>query len=369
MFLKTAEIFHFRNYEKAFLEFASPISVFTGDNGQGKSSFLEALYCALRGRSFHPFVHSQFIQNSREKARICLGLEEEEGCSTLEASFASLESGLKKEILYCGKKVGPSFLVEKFPSLVFTEASMKCIRQGPDQRRAFVDDLLCFGEQRRVKEKFNRVLKQKSRLLKSIKKGLLTPNEAGKMLDALNLPFLQASFLLVQERIKILKNLFLTLESLKESFFKDPATRLDFSYSFLEERELKDKEDIFSLLEEDLKKWKEQEIHAGMLFSGPQKHDIRFLFNDEDSRTFCSKGEQRAFILSLLGSYIRKFPQTFLFLDDVLLELDEKIQNKFLQFLEKNNCQTFLTNCKVISFKTKKMSFFSVKNGTIKRYD
>ena len=369
MFLKTAEICHFRNYEKVFLEFVSPISVFTGDNGQGKSSFLEALYCALRGRSFHSFVNSQFIQNKKERAYICLGLEEEEGQSTLEASFTSLETGLKKELLYCGKRVTPSFLVKKFPGFVFTETSMKCIRQGPEQRRAFVDELLCFGEQRKIRGKFNRILKQKSQLLKSIKKGLLSAKEADKTLETLNSQFLQSSFLLVQERIKVLHNLFFNLGHLKEFFFKSPVPALDFSYRFSEDQELKDCTDIFSLLKEDLRRCKKMEVQTGMFLSGPQRHDIRFLFNTEDSRTFCSKGEQRAFILSLLGSHVQNFPQSLLFLDDVLLELDEKIQKKFLQFLEKNNCQTFLTNCKVISFKTKKMSFFSVKNGTIERYD
>ena len=369
MFLKSAEIYHFRNYQKCSLELTSPISVFTGDNGQGKTSFLEALYCGLRGKSFHPFISFQFVQSQKNKARIYLTLKENEGLSTLDALFFLTESGLKKEILYCGKKTTPLFLIKKFPSFVFTESSVKCIRQGPDQRRAFVDEMLCIGKQKQIKEEFNQILKQKKAFLKNMQREQPFSRETYGTLKALNYKFLQSSFCLVQERLKLLEKLFSSLEILKKDFFKEPVPELSFSYNFLDHKNLKSDTDIFLFLEEDLKQKEKLEIQKGIPFCGPQKHDICFLFNGEDSRTFCSKGEQRTFVLSLLGCYIQNFPTAFLFLDDVLLELDEEAQNKFLKFLEKNDCQTFLTNCKVISFKTKKMSFFSVKNGRIKRYD
>lgn len=368
MFLKSAEICHFRNYQECFLEFTSPISVFTGDNGQGKTSFLEALYCGLRGKSFHPFVSFQFIQNQKKEARIHLTLKESEGLSTLDTLFFLTESGLKKKMLYCGKKTLPLFLAKKFPSFIFTESSVKCIRQGPDQRRAFVDEMLCIGNQRQIKKDFNNILRQKKIFLKNIQREQHLSKETYGTLKALNYNFLQISFKLVQERLKLLKKLFSSLEDLKKEFFKPPLPELSFSYNFLDYKDLINDTDIFSFLEEDLKRKEQLEIQRGIPFSGPQKHDICFLFNGEDSRTFCSKGEQRTFVLALLGCHIKNYPTAFLFLDDVLLELDEESQNKFLKFVEKNNCQTFLTNCKNISFKTRKMSFFSVKNGKIRQH-
>ena len=232
--------------------------------------------------------------------------------------FFLTESGFKKEILYCGKKITPLFLAKKFPSFVFTESSVKCIRQGPDQRRAFVDEMLCIGYQRQIKEEFNRILKQKKVFLKNIQKEKLLSEEAHRTLKALNHKFLQSSFQLVRERIKLLQRLFSSLEDIKKEFFKEPAPELSFSYNFLDCKNLKSDTDIFLLLEEDLKRKGELEIQRGVPFSGPQKHDIRFLFNGRDSRTFCSKGEQRAFVLSLLGCHIQNYPAAFLFLDDVL---------------------------------------------------
>ena len=119
MFLKKAELFQFRNYDRLCLDFDKSINVFIGENGAGKSSFLEALYCALRGKSFHPFVSDQFIQRNKENSKVSLTLREEEGCSHLESSFSLSDFRLKKEFSYCGKKKKASFFLEKFPCFIF----------------------------------------------------------------------------------------------------------------------------------------------------------------------------------------------------------------------------------------------------------
>ena len=365
MFLRKAEGFYFRNYKHFSLEFNTLINIFTGDNGQGKSSLLEALYCGLRGKSFQPFINSHhLVKNNKKQASLSLTLEEEEGISSIKAEFFQQDS-LKKRLFYCGKKTSPSFLLKKIPCFVFTEASMKCIRQGPDQRRAFVDEMLCHDHQKTVKDNFYKVLQQKRQLLDQIKKRLLPYKEAKSLLLALNQQFIKSSVLLTKERLKLLRELFSSLQKEKAEIFKEPKPYLDFSYKISEELE---KEESLSLfLEKEARQKIQQEMQQGRPLYGPQKHEIDFLFNGENSRTFCSKGEQRAFILSLMASLIQKSPGALLFLDDALLELDEPTQCKFLQFLEKSRCQSFLTSCKVISFRTKKTSLFSVKNGTVNK--
>lgn len=368
MFLKKAEGSWFRNYKEFSLEFTSPISIFTGDNGQGKSSFLEALYCGLRGKSFYPFVNSQIIQHTQKRAKVCLNLEENGGLSTVESYFFLSGERLKKEIFYCGKKTRVSYLEQKFPAFVFIEDDMKCIRGGADQRRTFVDEMLNFGYSKQIKDNFNQILKQKRKLLKDFKQGFLSFKETDTMLQAVNVKFLDCSLQLVKERLRILKKIFSPLDNLKQEFFTPPLPQLRFSYTIFEDRKAREVDqnvDIHSLLDKDIKNKHKEELQTGLVLSGPQKHEIQFLFNGKDSRVFCSKGEQRTFILSLLGSHICQVSKAFLFLDDVLMELDTKVQDKFLQFLEKNHCQTFLTNCNLMSLKTEKTSVFSVENATI----
>ena len=369
MFLKKTELFHFRNYEYLSLDFHSLINIFIGDNGQGKSSFLEAVYCALRGKSFHSFVSSQFIQKKQESAKVILNLKEKEGFSKLEARFFCSNLRLKRDLLYCEKKIQASSLIERFPCFVFTESSLKCIRQGSAEKRIFIEEFFTLVSQNQSRIQFDRVLKQKKQLLKDYKKGQIQEPDFLINLQALNKKFLEFSQSLVQARLETLKRLYVSVQEIAPYFFKNPAPALAFSYLIKGKKPLNESSDISALLEEDLNQKKELEIRAGIPLSGPHRHEIQFLFNGEDSRVFCSKGQQRSYILSLLLSHVESFPKAFLLLDDVLLELDENIQEKFLKFLAKKNCQTFLTSCKIISFKTKNMSFFNVKNGKIKEIE
>ena len=362
MFLKNLVLTQFRNYSELSLDFSSKINFFYGGNGQGKSSLLEAIYCALNGKSFLSCVHTEFVQKGRQKTRLRLSLEEEEGLSWLESLFYWKEPHFKKDHFYCGKKVSSSFLSQKFPCFVFTEASLKCIRQGPSERRSFVEEFFSSKEDIQTKKKFEQILNQKKQLLKNYKKALINKEDFLKLLSINNRSFLRQSCDLVQARLRVLESLFYERDSI--SFFHSPETRLEYSYRISSDLML-DKELIFSLLEKDLLSKTPREIEAGIPLSGPQKHDIRFLFNGEDSRTFCSKGQQRAYILSLLLGYIQKLPKAFLFLDDVLLELDDSIQKKILNFLEKSHCQIFLTNCKITPCFIKKASVFKVQEGKI----
>ena len=369
MFLEKAEIFQFRNYDKVSLDFHSFINIFVGENGQGKSSFLEALYCALRGKSFHPFVRSQFIQKDKEFSKIRLSFKEKEGRSQIETAFFLSQNYLKKELFYCGKKVKADFFLEKFPCFVFTESSLKCIRQSSSERRNFIEELFHSPSHIQARSSFERVLRQKKELLKSYKKALIEEMDFLKLLKPLNEKFLSASCSLVQARLEVLDQIYSLAPQIALHFFKEPIPSLDFQYLIDDGESLKKESDIFSVLKEDLNQKTRQELLAGIPLSGPHRHEIKFLFNGEDSRTFCSKGQQRSYVLSLLLCHIQNFTHALLFLDDVLLELDDNIQKKFLSFLEKKNCQIFLTSCKITSFKTEKMSFFYVKEGRVTKCD
>ena len=384
MFLEKLSLQKFRNYNQADLIFSSPITFFIGKNGSGKTSLLEAIYCALRGQSFHSFVQSQFIKKGEKTAKISLFLKEKEGSSQVQSSFFLKDFSMQKEHLYCGKKVRSSFFLKKFPCFVFTEASLKCIRQGPYERRDFIESLFYTDDQLRSKREFYQVFKQKKQLLKNYKKELIKDKDFFSLFSVMNQTFLEKSKNIVQSRLEILNQIFKFLPTVSQSFLNS-ITQLSFSYQIKENvfkqesqtynknteqnQELEgQKLSICKALEEDLKEKKQLEIQTGLLLSGPQKHEILFLFEGEDSRSFCSKGQQRAYILSLLLSHLKSIPQAFLFLDDVLLELDESVQEKFLHFLEKNHCQVFLTNSNMIPFKVKNSSFFYIERGQIEKH-
>ncbi len=381
----------FRGWQRFLLAPRAKISVFTGPNGAGKSSLLEAAHAGLRGKSFRPSGSDHFIRHNESEASVRLsfqeGPHENQGRSVLEAFFWKAKAGgapaacpapaepsggilpplpepLKKTLLCSGKKISPLALARRFPALVFTEEKMQAIRQGPGERRAFADEMLAGNEGGKALSRLKKSLREKSSLLQSFKRGDISPSEARAALSALNGVFLQAAIPAVQARLKALEELFAGASQISPKFFPKRES-LGFSYLIAGENIRENPGRAPLLMERGLGQKLDRELQFGRPLSGPQKHDIVFLMGGRDSRAFCSKGQQRLLIFSLLGWQAICRPGALLLLDDALGELDAESQKRLLFFLEEAPAQSFLTSCGAPPKKTKNMSIFSVNNGKI----
>ena len=110
-----------------------------------------------------------------------------------------------------------------------------------------------------------------------------------------------------------------------------------------------DSEKIYDAMYNQLRERLPIEVANGVTMVGPHKHDIRFLFNNHDSRYYCSQGQQRALILAFKMAQIRYHKrisenQPILMLDDVLSELDQDRRNYLTEFLNQIDSQIFLTS-------------------------
>ena len=110
---------------------------------------------------------------------------------------------------------------------------MKSLRQGHAERRAFIESLFFSNQQNQAKKSFEQLLKQKNKLLKNYKKGLLSRSDFLSFLSALNKKFLASSFDLVEARLELLYHLYSVLPQISSSFFKDPVP---FPFFFLSHR-------------------------------------------------------------------------------------------------------------------------------------
>ena len=359
--LLKAEGWNFRNY-KNFSLFPEEFNVFYGPNGQGKTSLLEALFVGLRGKSFRPYTSLDFIQSKQNQTSVHLKIKEEKGESRVISAFQKDKKA--GEFSYCGKKVGRVFLEKQFPILIFTVEKIDVIKKDAGERRNLVDEMLFFQGKKSVLQRYSASLRQKNALLSAFQRGDYSLNEARNLLSALNETFFQSAWELMKERLALLNALFQDIKTVSDTLFSSLKPCLEFQYNVLE-TPVDTVEKGGSLLREDLNKKMERELRAGRSLTGPHRQDIKFLFNGQNSRVFCSQGQQRLFILSLLARQISPLNPPFLFLDDVLSELDDKAQCQLLSFLEETKAQVFLTGCKKVPWTTKKMSFFSIKNGTI----
>ena len=126
-----------------------------------------------------------------------------------------------------------------------------------------------------------------------------------------------------------------------------------------------------------LKQLASAEMATGQSLVGPHKHDVRFLFDGEDSRSFCSQGQQRSLVLAMKIAQVELHKQVhglypILLLDDVLSELDPIRQTSLLALLQDLEAQIFLTNTVYDQrnlFSEKEVSVFNVDNGRILQKD
>lgn len=352
----------FRVYDFVSCDLKSNINFFIGDNGAGKTAFLEILFVGLRGRSFRPFSKDYFIKNNKDIALIRLHLKKNTDV-VVDVKFKKEGLKFKREVFINNKKRGFSYLQKEFPALVFKSEDLNIIRGSSLERRNFIDNLLVFNGSEKIIREFKNILREKTSLLRSYKKEECSKEEAKKTLKVLNEIFLKYSSQLLKERLSYLRDLEEDLKTVTSSLLPQD-TRLGFKY-FISSNEVLNTDQVLDFMKKTLEDKEDLELQVGVPLVGPQKHDILFTFNDKNSRVQCSQGQQRAFILSVLLREALSPKKPLLFLDDVLSELDEETQKKLLFFIEKTDCQTFITSCKKIVIKPKKGWFFEVKNGRI----
>jgi DNA replication and repair protein RecF len=169
-------------------------------------------------------------------------------------------------------------------------------------------------------------------------------------LDSLNPSFFQLSVELTWRRLQAVKAISGDfLYSCQKLFPEQPNVDISVEYSF-SEKIVNDfsREKIEKLIYDRMQQLRTAEISTGSSLVGPHKHQIKFLYNQNDSRFFCSQGQQRALILAFKMAQIVYHRKAYrsdpvLFLDDVLSELDEVRRQALIGFLAACEAQVFVT--------------------------
>ncbi len=383
MQIRQIEIRNFRNYLSQSIHFQARVNLFLGDNGQGKTNLLEAIYLLTKGVSFRPGKTETFIHhNSRESMGALKG-------ALLSATIQkeSLESQVKislsresKSYLINGKRSSAQALVQNFPSILFSPESLGAIKEGPEARRQLIDEAMTAlnVNASHVAQAYSRCLRAKNRLLRDFKKGLYQEQGFKETLESLNSSFLPLACRLTQMRIAFIKDLVPDLQRSIQFIFSPKNVDISVDYSISSQSALEwEMEEIVQAQTSRLKDLQRSEIDSGVALVGPHKHDLRFLFAGEDARYFCSQGQQRALILSVKMAQIMYHQRVhgvlpFLLLDDVLSELDPEKRARLVAFLKQIKPQIFLTSTDLsfpldFDFGDKDVDIFQVKEGVAQR--
>jgi DNA replication and repair protein RecF len=402
MKIRHLQAIEFRNFSNLQLELRPGINFFLGENGQGKTNLLEAVYLLCRGNSFRAADSKSLLRHPylTEKIAPRAKISGEFVKKSLDFSVQlTLESG-KKTAVVNGKKANSAALMSHFPVVLFSPESLSAIKEGPDQRRQLIDEILLSHDPRqgRLLREFVRALKTRNRLLKYINqaqyekfnRSASSRVEHERSLESLNKIYLILSTHLSVARTKALRDIqsgvsdamqFITHDSPEsDTAAGTNGARVEISVDYVISGQSAldwDESKVYDALLQRQSELAAQEVAAGSSLVGPHKHDIKLLFNGNDSRFYCSQGQQRALILALKMAqivYHHRVHQTYpvLLLDDVLSELDLKKRVNLMKFLEGISAQilitaTDLTWSKQIGFDSN--SIFSVSNGHVGGFD
>ena len=340
------------------------MNIIYGDNAQGKTNLLEAIWLFCGGHSFRNAKDSEIIRWEENFARLEMRFFGQEREQTAKLVF----NGNKKQLEINGvQKKSAAALIEKFCAVVFSPEHLNLIKRGPSQRRKFIDSAICREKLQNavILSKFNRVLVQRNSLLKDIYR-------RPSLEDTLSVwdePLILNGAMLIKKRMDYVEMLSQRAKSYHDGISKN-SEKLEIKYISSIDAEMSDSVDkIAEKFRKKLGDNRKDDIRTGVTNSGPHRDDIEILINGRNARAFGSQGQQRSAVLSLKlaeASVLkeRMGEEPVILLDDVLSELDSKRQDFLLNELK--DCQVFITCCeKSNKEQLREGKIFQLKNGEV----
>ncbi|MBS9338724.1 DNA replication/repair protein RecF [Fructobacillus sp. M2-14] len=368
MELENLELSHFRNYEEASLTFQPGVNVFLGQNAQGKTNLLEAIYALALARSHRSKIDKDLIQWGENQARVSGSIKNRFGKTPLSLSWSN--KGKQARVNHLDQSRLSTY-IGQLNVILFAPEDLDLVKGPPATRRRFID--IEFGQMNKtylqLSSQYKQVLKDRNAYLKAW--------SFGKKQDQVFLAVLTDQLIDLAAKLMLLKKKFLKeLEETSKIIHKDVADQkeeLALHYkTSVPMAELNDVEAVKKALEEAFQKHGDREKKQGTTLIGPHRDDFMIEVNGTDVSTFGSQGQQRTAALALkLGEIDLMYQETgeypVLLLDDVLSELDASRQTHLLLTIE-NKVQTFITApslSEVARSLIKEPKVFLVKNGTI----
>jgi len=315
----------FRNLADKEIFTAAKDVFLVGENGQGKTNFLESLYFCAYASSFRTARDSEIARNGEKDFSAEVKLNK----SVNDNIIVKFEKG-KKIIIINGKKAEDrKELLSIAPTIVFCHEDMEFVSGSPERRRWFFDQTLSLYDTSYLEDlrRYRHVLKSRNMILKDFSQNKLTGN-AHQILDALDPQYSLYGQKLIEKREKAVKQFTDVFCPLYEEVSGIAGITVKYNQSW------KDESDIITFLLEK----RAADMACGISLSGPHRDRYVFAHNGTDFTAKASTGQKRLLALLLRSAQSRRFSQVtglnpVLLLDDVLLEMDGEKRRKFLSVM------------------------------------
>lgn len=344
MYLDQLQLKNFRNFKELSIKYSPNVNIFLGQNAQGKTNLLEAIYFLALTRSHRTNNDRDLITFGKKKADLQGHVKK-----------SQVEVELHVRLSPKGKKVWINHIeqsrlskyVGQLNAILFSPEDLALIKGSPTIRRKFMD--LEFGQINEqylyFASQYRKVLQQKNNYLRQI--------VAGKTTDKVFLDVLSDQLAGIAAEIIIIRQAYINKLNryAKEAYqaISDNSEELQVIYvpSTNEIKAESSTEDIYHKLLQIYENNQDKEIRKGTTLFGPHRDDIQFLLNNRDAHLYASQGQQRTIALSLKLAEVQlvfelthEYP--LLLLDDVMSELDKKRQAALLKYIH-GKTQTFIT--------------------------
>lgn len=357
MIIKSLELKNYRNYKDLLIEFSEGTNILYGNNAQGKTNILEAIYVCATTKSHRGSKDREIINFNMDDAHVCMKVERR---NVIHKIDMHLKRSKTKGAAIDGLVVKKSSELFGVVNVVFfSPEDLGIIKNGPSERRRFIDLELCQLNKIYLHNltNYNKVVNQRNNLLRQ-----LAFNGALKdTLDVWDMQMAGYGQKVIAARREFISELGRLIGPIhdKLSGHKEQL-RLVYEPSVEEED-----------FEKVLASKRDNDIRLKTSGVGPHRDDINFIVNGIDIRKFGSQGQQRTAALSLKLAEIelvkRKINDTpVLLLDDVLSELDSFRQNYLLESIQ--DIQTVITCTGLDEFVNNRFSInkvFKVVEGTV----
>ncbi len=358
MIIKSLELSNFRNYGLLDMEFDRGTNILYGDNAQGKTNILEAIYLSATTKSHRGTKDRDIVNFNEEEAHIRVWLEKQGDDIRIDMH---LRKNKTKGIAIDGAKIKKaSQLLGLLNVVFFSPEDLAIIKEGPAQRRHFVDMELCQLDSLYLNDlnHYNRIINQRNRLLKE----MAFQPQLKDTLEVWDMQLAEYGARIIKRRSAFMEQLNGIIHSIHHKL-SGQREELVIAY----EPDAKADE-----LAERLAAGRERDIRLRQTCAGPHRDDFAFVANGIDLRKFGSQGQQRTAALSLKLSEIELVRQMtgdtpVLLLDDVLSELDSSRQNFLLASI--GDIQTIVTCTGLDDFVNNRFEInriFRVENGTVR---
>lgn len=357
MYIESIELKDYRNYTDLHMNFSQGTNILYGDNAQGKTNILEAVYVCATTKSHRASKDKDLIRFGQEESHIKLCVKKDGVPYRIDMH---LKKNKPKGVAVNGIPIRRASELFGIVNVVFfSPEDLNIIKNGPAERRRFIDLELCQLNKLYVHSlvQYNRVVTQRNKLLKELS---FRP-EYEDTLDVWDMQMVQYGSEVMQYRREFVEELNHIILSI-HSQLSGGKEEIRISY------EPNTAPEIFA---DELKRGRAQDIRQKTSLSGPHRDDISFHVNGIDIRKFGSQGQQRTAALSLKLAEIeivRKIVKDYpiLLLDDVLSELDGNRQNQLLGGI--GHIQTVITCTGLDEFVNHRFPIdkvFRVASGTV----